>query len=83
VLTSTYNVAIVAESVSGKIAVNTYRAGLFGHQWNDICFNQSIALAIVLQFFVKRPSKGTYTVRLQASAAGDGRQVWRRQGHFW
>jgi hypothetical protein len=28
VLPSTYNVGIVAESAAGKIAVNTYRAGL-------------------------------------------------------
>jgi hypothetical protein len=29
VLPSTYNVSIVAESAARKIAVNTYRAGLF------------------------------------------------------
>jgi hypothetical protein len=47
---------IVAESVAGKIAVNTYRPGLFAYQWNDICFNQSIPLVVVLQFVIKSPT---------------------------
>lgn len=56
VLPSTYNVSIVAESAAGEIAVNTYRPGLFAHQWNDTCFNQSNALVVVLQFVIKSPT---------------------------
>jgi hypothetical protein len=67
---------IVAESVAGKIAVNTYRPGLFARQWNDTCFNQSIPWVVVLQFVIKSPTYGIQVFRLLALAARNDRQVW-------